>query len=166
MNTIMFEAVISDSLQTLADILNYYIEHTTANFHTASLTAADMEAKVFFKHPRYQSFLVKDSAKSIIGYCIIGPWKEHEAYEHTGEVSIYLRHDCTAKGIGTLAIQHLESHARAHSITNLIACICSENAASIRLFEKAGFQHCAHFRQVGHKFGRALDTVYLQKILV
>ena len=36
---------------------------------------------------------------------------------------------------------------------------------SVALHSALGFQQVAHFRQVGHKFGRWLDVVYLQVML-
>ena len=164
MSTITFEPVTDDSLTILAGILNYYVVNTTVTFHTKLLSAADIRSKVFFTQPVFRSFLVKKDGR-IIGYCAISPWKQQEAYAHTGEINIYLAYDATGKGIGSQAINYLLSYAQEHDINNLIAGICSENKASIRLFEKSGFRQCGHFQKVGTKFGRILDTVYLQKIL-
>ena len=78
MGTIIFEDVTAASLPKLADILNYYVAHTTVTFHTAKLTLADMHSKVFFEHPRFKSFLIKHGG-NIIGYCAVSPWKKQEA---------------------------------------------------------------------------------------
>jgi len=160
---ITFDDVTTESLPILADILNYYVEHTTITFHTQPVTSEDMGGKVFFHQPRFKTFLIKQAGQ-IIGYCAVSPWKKQEAYEHTGEISVYLAYDYTGKGIGSVAIQHLLSYAKEMEVNNLIAGICSENIPSIKLFEKAGFKHCAHFQKVGTKFGRILDTVYLQLV--
>jgi phosphinothricin acetyltransferase len=53
----------------------------------------------------------------------------------------------------------------AQNVHVLIASICGENTGSIRLFESLRLDKCAHFREVGEKFGRRLDVVYYQKIL-
>lgn len=160
---ITFDDVTNDSLPILADILNYYVKHTTVTFHTRQVTSEDMAGKVFFDQPRFKTFLIKQAGQ-IIGYCAVSPWKKQEAYEHTGEINVYLAHDYTGKGIGSIAIQHLLTYAQENEVNNLIAGICSENIPSIRLFEEAGFTHCAHFQKVGKKLGRFVDTVYLQKI--
>lgn len=159
-----FEEVKEAHLSTLSDILNYYIIHSTVTFHKELLTANDMREKVFFTRPYYRSFLIKEGG-TIIGYCALSPWKKQEAYRNTAEINIYLSHLYTGKGIGTKAIQHLENYARANDMHTLIAGLCSENIPSKKLFEKNGYQLCATFREVGHKFGRILDVIYLQKIL-
>lgn len=161
---ISFKPVIETDLSLLAGIINHYIEHTTVSFHTEKLQPDDMRDKVFFVNPAFQAFTIK-YGEEVIGYCAISPWKKQQAYRHTAEVNIYLSPSYTGAGIGGKAVLHLEAHAKANNIQNLIAGLCSENLPSRRLFEKAGFVHCAHFRSVGEKFGRILDTVYLQKIL-
>jgi len=164
MVTCTFEDIKQEHLSRLADILNYYVRHTTVTFHKEPLTASDMQEKVFFNMPYHKSFLIKDGTK-IIGYCAVSQWKKQEAYRKTAEVNIYLDHVYTGKGIGTVAIQHLEDYATGNGIHTLIAGLCIENVPSKRLFEKCGYDLCATFRQVGHKFGRILDVIYLQKIL-
>jgi L-amino acid N-acyltransferase YncA len=47
----------------------------------------------------------------------------------------------------------------------MIAGIDADNAASIRMHERLGFMRVAHFQQVGFKFGRWLDLVFLQRYL-
>ena len=49
--------------------------------------------------------------------------------------------------------------ARARGLHAIIAAIDATNDASIRLHARFGFE------QVGFKFGRWLDVVYMQKIL-
>src|ERR1043165_7946780 len=162
MEPISFAEAKHEHLRALADILNYYIEHTTVSFHTRLVTEADMEQKIFFEHPAFRSFLIK-KGDGIIGYCAVSPWKKQEAYRHTGEINIYLVPERTAKGIGSLAIAYLVDYAKENAINNLIAGLCGENYPSKRLFEKNGFVQCAHFKSVGRKFGRVLDTIYMQK---
>ena len=47
----------------------------------------------------------------------------------------------------------------------LMGIISGDNAGSIKLFEKAGYEKCGHFRQIGEKFGRILDVVAYQKFI-
>jgi phosphinothricin acetyltransferase len=161
---ISFREVTRESLGKLAEIMNHYIEYTTVSFYTKPLSVEDMREKVFFEHPASRSFLIMQEGE-IIGYCAVSPWKKQEAYRHTGEINVYLSPEKTAKGIGSIAIEYLIGHARANDIHTLIAGLCSENYPSKRLFEKNGFVQCAHFKAVGRKFGRVLDTVYFQRAI-
>jgi phosphinothricin acetyltransferase len=69
------------------------------------------------------------------------------------------------RGLGGRGAQFIEDVAKSNGIHVLVATICGENEASIRLFERNGYEKCAHFREVGKKFGRWLDVVAYQKIL-
>jgi L-amino acid N-acyltransferase YncA len=46
-----------------------------------------------------------------------------------------------------------------------VASISAENTSSIRLSQQMGYEQCAHYKQVGEKFGRLVDVVEYQKIL-
>jgi L-amino acid N-acyltransferase YncA len=43
--------------------------------------------------------------------------------------------------------------------------IDASNAASLRLHKNLGFEQVAEFRQVGKKFGRWLDLVFVQRFV-
>jgi phosphinothricin acetyltransferase len=43
--------------------------------------------------------------------------------------------------------------------------VCAENEASIRLHESLGFREVGRTREVGVKFARVLDVVYMQRML-
>jgi len=45
----------------------------------------------------------------------------------------------------------------------MIAAIDAQNEASLRLHEGHGFERAGYFREVGFKFGRWLDLVFLQR---
>jgi phosphinothricin acetyltransferase len=47
----------------------------------------------------------------------------------------------------------------------IIACVDAEQVESLRLHERHGFVRCGLFKQVGFKFGRWLDVVYLEYLL-
>lgn len=47
---------------------------------------------------------------------------------------------------------------------NLMAGITAENEGSVILFEKFGFKQVAHLHDVGYKFGRYLDVVFLEYV--
>jgi len=46
----------------------------------------------------------------------------------------------------------------------MVAGIDAANAASLKLHAKFGFENVTHFREVGWKFERWLDLVFLQRI--
>lgn len=152
-------------LPQVLEIYNHYIQNSTATFHKQPLTLEEMRRIVFFTNPRLKTFVIIDR-DTLCGYCILGSYKEREAYNITAEVTIYLHPEYTGKEIGSQALQYLEKKARQNNFHSLLSGICGENIASINLFTKNGYSKCAHYKEVGEKFGRLLDLVYFQKILV
>ena len=78
---------------------------------------------------------------------------------------MYIRQDRLGHGFGRIILVDLIERARALGYHTFIGGACSSQAASIRLQESLGFQRVGQFREVGLKFGRRLDVVYLQLML-
>ena len=161
---IRFSPMKDDYLQKASEIYNHHIIDTTVTFHTEPLTTEDMKEILYQDDSLYISFAILDGDQ-LCGYAYMAPYKKRQAYRISSEVTIYLDQAYTGKGIGTSALKHLEKHARGNGIHSFLSVICAENADSIKLFSKNGYEKCAHFREVGTKFGRMLDIVVMQKIL-
>ena len=100
-----------------------------------------------------------------IGFSSIGPFRAWEAYKYTVENSIYVKADCRGKGIGKILLQSLIEASKALDMHTIVAGIDASNTASINLHKQFGFVEVAYFKQVGYKFGRWLDLVFLQLII-
>ncbi len=164
MTDVYFEELREEQLEEVLRIYNEYVSHTTATFHTKPLSAEEMRALVFFEDPKYRCYLIKAEGETA-GYVILTRHKTRQAYDATAEISIYLKPGYTGRGIGRKAVGFIEALARQQGMHVLIAAICGENTGSIKLFEACGYDQCAHYRQVGVKFGTYLDVVDYQKIL-
>jgi phosphinothricin acetyltransferase len=157
-----FSPVADTDLAAILAIYNHYILNSTATFHSEKLSKNDLKEFLFISHPKYPSFLIKDN-NQMAGYCFLTQYKKRQAYDRSAELSIYLKPDFTGRGIGRLALNHLEAAAKKTGIHVLVGTICGENYASIRLMEKSGYSKCAHLKNIGEKFGKILDVVVYQK---
>jgi phosphinothricin acetyltransferase len=119
---------------------------------------------VFLNHEKYQTYLIH-YRNEMVGFCFLTQFRKREAYDWTAEIGVYLKPEFTGRGLGGSIVTFLEDIARSKRIRVLLASISGENTSSIRLFERMGFEKCAHYREVGEKFGRLLDIVDYQKIL-
>ena len=161
---INFTEIGEPDLIVVKGIYDYYILNSTATFHTNRISPDEIKRMIPVGQSMYKSYLIKNG-DNICGYCYYGPFKNRQAYDRTAELSVYLLPEFYGKGIGTMAIHHLEKTALEHGIKVMIAVISGDNFSSIRIFEKAGYEKCAHYRQVGEKFGKILDVVAYQKFL-
>ena len=60
---------------------------------------------------------------------------------------------------------HASSIVKPAANTGAAGGIDAANVASLRMHSRLGFAQVAHFREVGHKFGRWLDLVFMQRFL-
>lgn len=164
MADIGFVSMREEFIPAVLDIYTFYIINSTATFHEKPITINEMQELVMFKDSRYEAFAIFDDGE-VIGYVILAQFKKREAYRFSGEVTVYLKDGYCGKGLGSLAVGFIEEVAREKGFHTLIAIICGENEKSIRMFERNGYTKCAHYREVGKKFGRWLDVVDYQKIL-
>jgi phosphinothricin acetyltransferase len=109
--------------------------------------------------------IVAIAANRVIGFGALSPFRKWGAYKYSAENSLYVVSDCRGQGIGKQLLAHLIDAARDRDLHTLVAGIDASNDASIRLHRALGFEQVALFREVGFKFGRWLDLVFMQRWL-
>lgn len=151
-------------LDDALDVYRWYVRNSTATFQIAEPSESQMESLLFFDASRYRSFaLIEDGC--FAGYGIVTRFKPREAFDRTAEVTLYLAPHATGKGYGSLLLAHLEGFARSQGMHSLVALVTGSNVPSLALFERARYAKCAHFHEVGFKFGQTLDLVCFEKLL-
>lgn len=161
---VTFESTTEADVARLLPVYNHYVRTDTATFHTEEIDEATFRALLFPGYPRYDSWTIHTEGV-LAGYVILARYKPREAYDGSAEVTLYLDPAYAHRGLGSAALTFVEAVARERAFHNLLAIICGENTASIRLFERHGYSKCAHYHQVGKKFGRWLDVVSYEKLL-
>jgi len=87
-------------------------------------------------------------------------------YQYTVEHSVYVAADQRRQGIGRLLMQALIESARVLGKHTIIGDVDASNEASFQMHIALGFEQVAHFKQVGYKFDRWLDIVFMQMMLM
>lgn len=160
--SITFKPIEKADLTKVTAIYNYYVENSTATFHLDKVTEAEMEATLSLNHPLYKSFVVLYN-NEVCGFCYLGQFRKKEAYDISAELTLYIHHDFTGKKIGPEVLSFMEKTAKELGLKNLVGVITSENSGSLKLFERMGYFKCGHLKNIGIKFGRALDVISYQK---
>jgi L-amino acid N-acyltransferase YncA len=151
----------------ILDIINHAIIHTTALYDYEPRGIESMDA--WFETKRRGGFPVVglyDPERTLLGFGTYGSFRNWPAYKYSVEHSIYIKDGERGKGHGKRILQNLVERAEAQGYHTLIAGIDSENTVSIKLHEKLGFNAAGTILQVGYKFGRWLDLVFMQKVLL
>ena len=66
------------------------------------------------------------------------------------------------RGLGRALYARLLDRMRADGVHTVVAVIALPNAASVALHETVGFRHVGTLTEVGHKFGRWIDTAWFE----
>ena len=122
-------------------------------------------AKIAEVNARGWPFQVAERGGSVVGYCYATQFRDRAAYAKTCENSIYVADTARGMGVGSLLLTRLVEAAKASGLEQIIAVIGGGEPASVALHTKCGFVHAGRLRNVGFKFGRNLDTVYMQRDL-
>lgn len=149
----------------IAEIYNHAVTHTTAIWNDDTVDAANRVAWIHARQTDGFPVIVAEQGNTICGYASYGSWRAFDGFRATVEHSVYVHPDHQGGGIGRHLMEALIARARAQGLHVMVAGVEAGNNASIRLHEALGFQQVAQMPQVGQKFGRWLDLVFLQLVL-
>jgi L-amino acid N-acyltransferase YncA len=107
--------------------------------------------------------LVATEGSEVLGFSTFGDFRAWPGYRYTVEHSVHVRADRRGQGVGKALLTALFPRAEALGMHVMIAGVDAANAASIRFHERLGFERAGNLREVGNKFGRWLDLVFLQR---
>jgi len=155
----------SDDLPGILAIYNDVLATSTAIYSDKPATLDDRTAWWRARVEQGYPVLVAADAAGVIGFASFGDFRTWPGYRFTVEHTVHIRQDCRGKGVGSSLMKPLIARGSALGKHVMIAGVDADNAASLRFHERLGFARVAHFRQVGFKFGRWLDLVFLQRYL-
>ena len=153
-------------LPDILDIYNEAVLNTTATYDYEPSTLEARETW-FDEHARdhYPVFVAHNGDGRVVGWSSLSKFRPRVGYRFTGEDSVYVAADQRGRGIGKLLMPPLIDGARRLGLHALMAGIDADGQASLRLHARFGFQPVAHLKQVGRKFGRWLDVIYMELLL-
>jgi len=165
MDTITVRPASLDDVDAITRIYNEAVLTTTATY---DLEAQTVEARVKWFHDHEDTgmpMFVAEEEGVVVGWSSLSIFRGKEGYRFTVENSIYISESHRGRGLGRRMLAGLIDTARSLGLRSIIAGIDAETEASIRLHASFGFEKVAHLKQVGFKFGRWLDVVFMQLIL-
>ena len=147
-------------------IYAHHVLHGSGTFEEVPPSVEEVQERFAAIVRRGWSFLVATDTTGVLGYAYYAQLRERSAYRYTAETSIYVRDDVRGQGVGKALVGRLLADAEAAGFRQMIAVIGdSENTGSIGVHASLGFQRVGLLRASGLKFGRWVDTVYMQRAL-
>lgn len=150
----------------LLDIYNHYVLTSNATFDTVPLTLEQRQE--WFSHYHAEGrhrLLVAEREGEVLGYATSSVFRPRAAYDRTIETSIYLRDGATGLRLGTRLYAALFAAIAGEDIHRMLAVVAIPNDASVALHTSFGFREVGRLNEVGRKFDRWWDVVFLERRL-
>jgi L-amino acid N-acyltransferase len=154
-----------EDLDGLLAIYNDVIRTSTAIFREQPATLEDRRDWWRQRVEQGYPVLVAADESGVLGFASFGDFRSWPGYRFTVEHTVHVRADARGRGIGRALMGPLIDRAAALGKHVMIAGVDADNHGSIAFHERLGFTRVAHFREVGYKFDRWLDLVFLQRML-
>lgn len=150
-------------LPGLVAIYNEVIATSTAVYSSTPVTMEDRRQWHRARAEAGYPVLIATDHSGVIGFSSFGDFRAWPGYRFTVEHTVHVRSDRRGSGVGTRLLEALFPRAAALGKHMMIAAVDAANGPSIRFHERLGFRQAGCLREVGHKFDRWLDLVFLQR---
>lgn len=154
-----------DDLPAVVGIYNHYVENSHCTFDMTPFTAAERRSWWQEFDGRRRQCWVAEEEDQLLGYACSTRLQGKPAYDTSVEVSVYAHVAHTGKGIGQALYRALLGGLAGQDLHRAYALIALPNEASLKLHQRFGFQQVAHLHEVGRKFQRYWDVVWLERRL-
>ncbi|WP_025733687.1 GNAT family N-acetyltransferase [Carnimonas nigrificans] len=164
--TTTIRAANASDIATITEIYNDAVANTTAIWNDQQVDEAN-RLRWLYEHEQqgFPVLVAVNEQQQTVGYATYGAWRAFDGYRFTVEHSVYVHRDARGGGIGKQLMRALIERAQAQGLHIMVAGIDASNHASIALHERLGFKQTGMLPEVGTKFGRWLDLVFLQLML-
>lgn len=159
------DAQVADA-EAIAAIYANHVLHGTASFEEQPPSVDAWRDKIGMLASRNWPFLVAHDDGEVLGYAYVTQFRDRPAYAFTCENSIYIHPERLGQGIGRQLLERLIEAAQTAGFRQMIGVIGGGEPASVALHRACGFADAGRMKSVGFKFGKWLDTVYMQRELV
>ena len=149
----------------LLAIVNDAILNSTAWYEYESWDRTQLTSWFDAKMAGGWPLLVADDGDGTLGFASFGTFRQRPAYAHTIEHSLYVAADARGRGVGRRLLDAIVDEARSRRLHAMIGGVDAANDGSLAFHRAAGFDEVGRLREVGWKFGRWLDLVFMQKLL-
>lgn len=146
----------------IAEIYNDAVKNTTAIWNDVLVDTNNRKDWLRDRTAAGYPVFVCVKEDVVIGYASYGLWRGFDGYALSAELSVYVHKDHRGLGQGRALLAQLIEAAKSQGLHVLIAGIDATNEGSLKLHRSMGFSETARMPQVGKKFGRWLDLVFMQ----
>lgn len=152
-------------LYSILEITNYEILNSTVLYEYETRTIEQQTDWFNEKLTHNWPIIVAESEGLVIGFGTFGSFRARPAYSKSIEHSVYVHKDYRGKAVGNALMVELIRLAKENGFHTMIAGIDSSNMGSVEFHRKFGFEMVGTFKEVGFKFDKWLNVVFMQLML-
>ena len=152
-------------LEAILGIMNDAIRNTTSIYDYGVRSNEFIENWFTKKQSDKMPVLVCEINDEAVAYGSYGIFRAWDAYQFSVEHSIYVQQKFQGQGIGRQLLMGLINQAKKDGYHTMIAGIDADNKKSCQFHKNLGFTEVGTFKEVGYKFDRWLDLVFMQLML-
>ncbi|KAK4109201.1 phosphinotricin acetyltransferase [Canariomyces notabilis] len=161
-------------LESIADIYKHAVLNTTATYELDPPSPSALGGRLHaIREAGFPCFVAENSSSSssdmprILGYAYASEFRPRPGYRYTVEHSIYVASSARGHGVGTLLMDALIKACEGLGFRQMVAVIGEggDTSPSVLFHRKLGFRYAGTLEGSGYKFGRWLDTVFMQRAI-
>ncbi len=154
-------------LPAVLAIYRHYVRNSVVTFDEKAPSLRAFRSQFSHTEKLGYPFVVAESPSGdILGFARVVQFRDKAAFRNTVESTIYLGPAATGRGLGRALLDELIARCREAGLREMIAVIADSGAeASLALHRRAGFTETGRMGKVGHKFGRWVGIITMQKSL-
>jgi arsenite methyltransferase len=149
----------ADAAQVLA-IYQAGLDGGEASFETRAPAWEEFDAT---RLPGHRHVAIDDASGEVLGWAAACAVSDRCVYQGVVEHSLYVAPAARGRGVGAALLGALIGSTEAAGIWTIQSGIFPENAASLRLHERAGFRVVGIRERLGRHHGRWRDVVLLER---
>lgn len=154
-------------LPAVLAIYRHYVRNSVVTFDEKAPSLRAFRSQFSHTEKLGYPFVVAESPSGdILGFARVVQFRDKAAFRNTVESTIYLGPAATGRGLGRALLDDLIARCREAGLREMIAVIADSGAeASLALHQRVGFVETGRMGKVGHKFGRWVGIITMQKSL-
>ena len=152
-------------MEQVAAIWEPILRDTTITFADDIRTPETLIRMAADRRADGREFFVAADGPRILGFATYGQFRGGNGYVTSMEHTIILAPSAQGRGVGRALMTAVEDHARERGAHTMVAVVSAENPEGVAFHKALGYADHGTLPQVGRKFGRYLDAVFMVKIL-
>jgi L-amino acid N-acyltransferase YncA len=165
MGELLIRDATEDDAAAIATIYAHHVLNGTATYDIDPPSLEEMLTKLRHIAAAGWPFLVAEDGGEVAGYAYATQFRDRAAYRFACEDSIYVAPARMRRGVGKALLRSLIDRSADCGFRTMVAVVGGAEPASIALHSALGFEEVGRLKRVGFKFGRWLDSVYMQRTL-